>query len=107
MLELSRFPIEALLIGEEIEVRVLRVSRRGEVRFGLTAPRDVAILRGELLERPADHRSRNPKPKKISAHRRIPRWWSGNCGGGVYPPADRGRRAAQSANDSSVYSATG
>ncbi|MGO1069633.1 carbon storage regulator [Lysobacter sp. CA199] len=94
MLVLSRLPMQALLIGEEIEVRVLRVSRGGEVRFGLTAPRDVAILRGELLDRPADHPSRHPKLKKSSARRRSPRWQSGNCGGGDYPPADGGRRAA-------------
>lgn len=64
MLVLSRVPVEALLIGEEIEVRVLRVFR-GEVRFGLTAPHHVAILRSELLDRHADHPSRNPKHKSL------------------------------------------
>ncbi|MGO1073860.1 carbon storage regulator [Lysobacter sp. CA199] len=69
MLVLSRVPMEVLLIGEEIEVRVLRISR-GEVRLGITTPRDVAILRGELLDRPVDQPSRNPKHKKSSARRR-------------------------------------
>ncbi|MGO1069703.1 carbon storage regulator [Lysobacter sp. CA199] len=83
-----RRPFEAILIGNEIEVRVLRVNC-GEVRFGLTAPRDVAILRGELLGRPADHPSRQPKLKNLPpADEAPPRWWSGSCGGGGYPPAD-------------------
>lgn len=43
-------PCEAVRVGSDIEVRVFRV-RNGEVRFGLTAPHDVLILRSELLSR--------------------------------------------------------
>ena len=71
MLVLSRYPMESVLIGEDIEVRVLRVSA-GFVRIGITAPREVSILRGELLSLPADHPSRSPRGKKDSARRRSP-----------------------------------
>ncbi|WP_078995471.1 carbon storage regulator [Lysobacter enzymogenes] len=42
-------PSQAIYIGENVEVRVLRV-RNGNVRLGFTAPRDVLILRSELLD---------------------------------------------------------
>jgi carbon storage regulator CsrA len=71
MHEFIRQPCEAIKVGPDIEVRVLRV-RNGEVRFGLTAPRDVLVLRSELL-------SRSPRtdiPWRVSrgkkAARRIP-----------------------------------
>lgn len=44
---ITRKRCQGIFIGHEIEVRVFRV-RNGQVRFGLTAPRDVLILRSEL-----------------------------------------------------------
>ena len=49
MLILTRRIDESLLIGEDIEVVVLEV-RGGQVRLGVQAPRDMKVLRDELLE---------------------------------------------------------
>ncbi|MCP5415079.1 MAG: carbon storage regulator CsrA [Chromatiaceae bacterium] len=48
MLILSRRPGEQLLIGDDILIEVLEVSGT-QVRLGITAPREVTVLREELL----------------------------------------------------------
>ena len=47
MLVLSRKPGDEIVIGGNIRVRVLEVCGN-TVRLGLTAPREVAIRRGEI-----------------------------------------------------------
>ena len=47
MLILSRRAGESLRIGDDVEVTVLRVSA-GQVSLGIRAPKQVAVLRGEL-----------------------------------------------------------
>lgn len=49
MLVLTRKVGEFLLVGEDIEVRVVRIEG-DHVRLGIVAPRRVAIVRGELIE---------------------------------------------------------
>lgn len=49
MLVVTRRRNEAIVIGEGIEVRVLRVGRDG-VRLGVTAPLNVAVHRREVYE---------------------------------------------------------
>ncbi|MBT2748595.1 carbon storage regulator [Lysobacter sp. ISL-42] len=73
MLVLSLRPCQAINISNDIEVRVFRV-RNGDVRFGLTAPRDVLILRSELLDDPrqAEIPCRAKRGKNV-AHRARPR----------------------------------
>jgi carbon storage regulator len=51
MLILSRRPGEQLLIGDDILVKVLEISGT-QVRLGITAPREVHVLREELLDVP-------------------------------------------------------
>ena len=53
MLILTRRSGETILIGDDIEVTVMRVSGN-QVRIGITAPEDVHIVRGELLEEGAE-----------------------------------------------------
>ncbi|QCW24486.1 carbon storage regulator [Lysobacter enzymogenes] len=67
MLVLTRRPYEAIKIGDDIEVRVFRV-RNGNVRFALAAPRDVLILRSELMNhpRPAEIPWRASRGKKAA-----------------------------------------
>lgn len=48
MLVLTRKTGETLMLGDSVEVRVLRVDG-DEVRLGIVAPRSVSIVRGELL----------------------------------------------------------
>lgn len=51
MLVLSRRPNEALHVGDDIVITVTRV--RGDVvRLGIQAPKDVKIMRGELVGKP-------------------------------------------------------
>lgn len=58
MLNLTRFPTESIQIGDEITVVVLGVNGQ-QVRIGVEAPRDVAVLREELVERaPGGHAHR-------------------------------------------------
>jgi carbon storage regulator len=47
MLVITRKVDEAIVIGDGIEIRVLRVGRDG-VRLGITAPSDVAVHRHEI-----------------------------------------------------------
>jgi carbon storage regulator len=60
MLVLSRKPGERICIGSDITIQVLDVQG-AQVRLGIEAPRDVAILRSELQdqapERPAHPRA--------------------------------------------------
>ena len=48
MLVLSRKPGETILIGDDIEISIVEV-RGDTVRIGISAPRNVTILRQELL----------------------------------------------------------
>jgi carbon storage regulator len=47
MLVLSRKPEQAVIIDDEIVVRILEV-RGDQVRIGIEAPKDVVILRDEV-----------------------------------------------------------
>lgn len=49
MLVVTRKPNEAIVIGDGIEVRVLRNGRDG-VRLGITAPPHVAVHRREVYD---------------------------------------------------------
>ena len=51
MLITSRREGEAFLIGEEIEILIVRVGR-SQVRVGIRAPRECRILPGEDLAQP-------------------------------------------------------
>lgn len=57
-LALTRRLGEAIIIGELIEIRVLTMHS-GEVRIGITAPREVRIVRQELIGRPPREATRN------------------------------------------------
>lgn len=49
MLVLSRKVGEAIIIDDNIEIKVLE-SHNGEVKLGINAPRDLVILRKEIYE---------------------------------------------------------
>jgi carbon storage regulator len=50
MLVISRGLKERVLIGKDVWVTVMAIDVRGKVRLGIDAPRDVPIMREELLE---------------------------------------------------------
>lgn len=47
MLVLSRRPDEAIVIGQDVEVRILAVDG-DQVKLGISAPRSVAVHRAEV-----------------------------------------------------------
>ena len=51
MLVLTRRKDEAILIGDDIIVKILSIDG-GQVKVGITAPETVVILRTELVEKP-------------------------------------------------------
>jgi carbon storage regulator len=50
MLVLGRKRGESIVIGERVHITVLEIAG-GQVRLGIEAPRDVVILREELVQR--------------------------------------------------------
>ena len=49
MLVLARKLDEAIIIGDNISIKVISIDK-GVVKLGIDAPRDVSIVRNELLE---------------------------------------------------------
>lgn len=49
MLVLTRKPGQSLLIGNNIEVKIIDIQG-DQVRIGINAPKDVSILRKELMD---------------------------------------------------------
>jgi carbon storage regulator CsrA len=52
MLVISRKLGSAVLIGQDIVVRVMAIDSSGKVRIGIDAPPGVPLLREELADRP-------------------------------------------------------
>ena len=50
MLVLSRREEESIFIGDNIKITVLEI-RRGQVKIGFDAPKELNIVREELLDR--------------------------------------------------------
>ena len=50
-LVLSRFKGESIMIGDDIEVAIVKVSRDGEVRLCISAPRSISVHRKEVYQR--------------------------------------------------------
>ena len=49
MLVLGRRPGEYVMIGDKIKVQVVK-SKEGDLRLAIEAPKEMQIMRGELLE---------------------------------------------------------
>lgn len=49
MLVLTRKPYESIVIGDSIRITPLPTLRTGTFRIGIEAPKDISILREELL----------------------------------------------------------
>lgn len=50
MLILTRKPNSSLIIGDNIEIKVLSING-GQVKIGITAPKDVSVHRDEIYEK--------------------------------------------------------
>lgn len=49
MLVLNRKPGESIILGDNIEVRILEIQD-GKIKLGIEAPREVSILRKEVYD---------------------------------------------------------
>jgi carbon storage regulator len=57
---------EAILIGENIEIEILETSPT-QVKLGITAPKEVTVLRSEIrVTRDVNRAASSPDPKKLS-----------------------------------------
>lgn len=58
MLVLSRRQGECIMIGEDIEIKVLQYNfRYNQIKIGITAPKSINIVRSELIGKPpANHK---------------------------------------------------
>lgn len=66
MLILTRNQGESINIGEAVTITVLG-TKGGQVRLGIQAPKQIKVLRSELLDRKApDSESRNDPPEPDS-----------------------------------------
>ncbi len=60
MLVLSRKPLQSIMIGPDIKITIVKLERN-QVRIGIEAPRDVSILREELIEAAPTDSSERPE----------------------------------------------
>ena len=51
MLVVSRRKSECIYIGDNIKVVIINVGKRGVVRIGIEAPKELTILREELRDK--------------------------------------------------------
>ena len=58
VLILTRRPTQAVTIGRDITVTILEI-RGTQVRIGVHAPRDIAVLREELADKTRTRRARD------------------------------------------------
>ncbi|ADD01781.1 carbon storage regulator, CsrA [Thermoanaerobacter italicus Ab9] len=49
MLILTRKVGQAIIIGEDIEIKILEIED-GQIKLGITAPKNISVLRKELVE---------------------------------------------------------
>jgi carbon storage regulator len=61
MLVLTRRISEKLIIGENVEITIVRIDG-GQVRIGINAPKDVPIRRAELAEFSESEKTKARKP---------------------------------------------
>lgn len=54
MLVLSRRIGECILIGDDIKIMLVDTTGPGTARIGVSAPRDVRVVREELVSRASD-----------------------------------------------------
>ncbi len=48
MLKLTRQEGESIMIGDDVEIKLLHVSSSGKVKLGIEAPREIPVHRTEI-----------------------------------------------------------
>ena len=72
MLVFTRKRNETIMIGDGIEVRVLRIGREG-VRLGVSAPASIPVHRREVYDVIRDENRRAAEAVQSPDHWRVPR----------------------------------
>jgi len=67
MLVLSRNVEQTIMIGDDIEIKVVDI-RGGKVRLGITAPKSVSVHRLEVYDRIARERQKHNRVGKTGPH---------------------------------------
>jgi carbon storage regulator len=67
MLVLSRKLAEKVMIGDDIVITVVKIDK-GQIRLGITAPKDVSVFRHELLN---DSAPKNGRTKHLNTVGRV------------------------------------
>ena len=58
MLVLSRHKEESIMVGDNVEIKVVSI-RRNEIQLGIVAPKRVPVYRKEVYERICDEKDKN------------------------------------------------
>ena len=69
MLVLTRKPHESLAIGDNIEITVLSV-KGNQVQIGINAPKEICILRDELLDTKGSPQTSGTRSPTITVKKR-------------------------------------
>lgn len=64
MLVLSRKTDEAIVVGDDIVIKIISIDK-GVVKLGIEAPKNISILRQELLEDVKDANIASSKETKL------------------------------------------
>ena len=80
MLVLSRKPLHSIMIGPDIKITVVKVERN-QVRIGIEAPRELTILRDELVEAGTSMTTRSMGSVLCPQRGRDPRGSRASCRG--------------------------
>jgi len=67
MLVLSRTAEQTIMIGDDIEIKVVGIQG-GKVRLGITAPRSVAVHRREVYDRISREGQVNKRARRTDPH---------------------------------------
>ncbi len=67
MLVLSRTAEQTIMIGDDIEIKVVGIQG-GKVRLGITAPRSVAVHRREVYDRINGEEQASKRARRTGPH---------------------------------------